>query len=337
MQNEYGYVNGKELMAIYGVSESAIHNAGGIRNICKEHNLNYKYANRLDPEEIKNDFLRVYRSEGEISKEIYEKLGCYSISALKTAFGSVNNLRKELGIPIIMHKLVPKRELMEDIDRFIKESGTTSATAYRKRGKYSQVIIDRVCGGWVNALEELGYKPMNKKHGKDVMLEQITSIYGEYGFLSKPLITDNADFTYEAAAAAFGGKDGIERAIGKDGAFLKSRSSGEIILGKILGELFCSDKVETEKTYPWLRNPKTGNHLYVDFAIEDENLCIEYDGAQHFIPTEYFHTDGDGLKRSQYRDAVKEELLTQHGYKVVRFTYKEKLTTELVKQKLNIT
>ena len=214
MQNDYGYINWKGLIKHYGITEYQLHCAGGVKTLCQKYGFKRQDARRPDPSEIKADFLSVYRSYGYISKELYIRYGCYSIQSVRTAFGSVNKLMEELGIRVNMHRNVSKDDVVRDVKLFILETGSTSAREYRMWGKYSQPVIDRTCGGWRTLLDELGIGSKQKRYGKSYMLNELRRVYNQYGCVSKPLVGENCEFTYEAAAFAFGGKSGISLALG---------------------------------------------------------------------------------------------------------------------------
>ena len=49
----------------------------------------------------------------------------------------------------------------------------------------------------------------------------------------------------------------------------------------ICEEIFGKD-YELEKTFDWLRNPKTNHKLFIDIYYKKLNLAIEVDGSQHY-------------------------------------------------------
>ena len=112
------------------------------------------------------------------------------------------------------------------------------------------------------------------------------------------------------------------------------RSSYKIgIICGILDEL--SYKYVLEKTFDWLKNPKTNANLYLDIYIDDIKVAIEYDGKQHFQPT-MPHQTQDDVTAIQERDMIKEQLCEEHGIKLVRFSYKDNLSWDLLVQKLSL-
>ena len=72
--------------------------------------------------------------------------------------------------------------------------------------------------------------------------------------------------------------------------------------------------------------------MRLDIYIEDKNLCIEYNGKQHYEYIPFFHKDKEAFKRSQKRDQLKKELLKQHNIKLVQIKYDTEITEKLIKE-----
>lgn len=335
MNEKYGYLNYKTLMEEYSVTQHAIHKVGGIKEFCKSNGYTYRCSHANNPDDIKADFWRVYQERGEISTEIYLTYGKFSKQSIKTAFGSVNNLMKELNIPLNTSRFETKEVVAEDIIRVINEHSTTSATVYRKYGKYCQSVIERIWGSWSKAINELGYEVKNKKVGRERMLSDMMHLYEEYGFLSCPLIDAHCDYTSQAVLYTFGGCRGVESALGLKDAFCKGRSVSEKSLGKILNNLF-PDEVQNQAGFDWLRNPLTGYPLHVDFYIPSIATCVEYDGAQHTHFTGFYHKNERDYKMAVLRDIIKETLIAEHGLKLIRIDYRTPLTEDSVKNILSL-
>lgn len=68
----------------------------------------------------------------------------------------------------------------------------------------------------------------------------------------------------------------------------------------------------------------------MDFFLPDYDICVEYDGIQHYHNTGFFGS----LEDQQNLDRRKEKYLQQNGIKLVRFRYDEKLTKELVFERI---
>ena len=73
----------------------------------------------------------------------------------------------------------------------------------------------------------------------------------------------------------------------------------------------------TQKTF---KNLKYKSLLKFDFYLPDYNLCIEYDGRQHYEPIEYF----GGRKQFdiiKMRDSIKNEYCSTNNINLVRIPY----------------
>ena len=62
--------------------------------------------------------------------------------------------------------------------------------------------------------------------------------------------------------------------------------------------------------------------LRFDFYIPEHNLCIEYDGIQHFKSFEFFGGE-DKLKITQMRDEIKNDYCKKNGINLIRISYNE--------------
>lgn len=334
MQEDLGYVNYKELIEKYGATPSAIHRVGGVKHICSEFSLTYKCAHKLEPDDIKEDFLRVYELLGEINTDLYLEYGRYSKQAIKTAFGSVNKLMAELGIPLNSSRFASKEEIINDIRRVYEEHNSTSSTVYRKYGLFAQSVIERNWGSWSNALAELNLEGICKKVGRDTIIKELNAVLSAHGFLSKDLIDRECTFTYQAASIALGGMDGICSVLGKGFVFNKRESTGHRLIREILERHVGSEEFTEEQTFDWAINSETMRPLYYDFYIPSLSKLVEFDGAQHFIHTKYFHETEDAFAAAQRRDVLKNELAIQNGLTVIRFSFKDELSDELVTKKI---
>lgn len=80
-------------------------------------------------------------------------------------------------------------------------------------------------------------------------------------------------------------------------------------------------------------NPKELKGLRIDIFIQELNLAIEYQEQQHFEPVKAFGGE-EAFKKLKERDALKKQLCKELGIELKYFTYKEKLSIELVESKL---
>ena len=60
--------------------------------------------------------------------------------------------------------------------------------------------------------------------------------------------------------------------------------------------------------------------LYFDFYLPNHNLCIEYDGGQHFKPVEYFGGE-KAFKETVKKDNIKNEYCKDNNINLVRIKY----------------
>lgn len=82
---------------------------------------------------------------------------------------------------------------------------------------------------------------------------------------------------------------------------------------------------------------KNINPLPFDFYLPEYNTCVEFDGIQHFEPSEFFGGE-EGFKNLQVRDAIKNQFCSDNNIKLIRIKYDEniekKLNEELLWKKL---
>jgi very-short-patch-repair endonuclease/Zn finger protein HypA/HybF involved in hydrogenase expression len=68
--------------------------------------------------------------------------------------------------------------------------------------------------------------------------------------------------------------------------------------------------------------------LPFDFYIEQFNICIEYDGIQHYKPIEFFGGE-KAFKETQKRDAIKTKYCDNKNIQLIRIKYNEDITEKL--------
>jgi len=75
---------------------------------------------------------------------------------------------------------------------------------------------------------------------------------------------------------------------------------------------------------------------HVDGAVYKDGkllFCVEYDGIQHFKPIEFWG-GVDGLKKYKMLDRKKNKIFKKENIPLIRFSYKDVITEELVVEKL---
>lgn len=97
---------------------------------------------------------------------------------------------------------------------------------------------------------------------------------------------------------------------------LSPKSKGERKISQILEHNNLS--FEREYKFDDCINPLTKAILRFDFYLPNYNLCIEYDGIQHFEETSWRH---ESLKDVQYRDSIKNNYCKEHNIQLIRIPY----------------
>ena len=271
IHDKYGYINTSILQKEKPFGDISysyyLHKFNGIKQICKDYNLKYIHGIDIDKQVVLDKCIKIYKENGKITKEICNKNGVYN-SVIKRLFGNWTNLYEEIGIEPNIQINATEEDVLEDVMYVYNKFGCISSNIYRKNGKYSQTITDRLFGTWSNIMNILGIEKF-----------QHTLIsYGE-DFIYNILKTNNIDF-------------------------------------------------HTEFTFDWLLSD-TGNNMYIDFYIPSKNVAIEYDGMQHYKYVEYIHHTEENFHKSQIRDRLKEELLLEHGIKLIRIKYDVPLNDDL--------
>lgn len=125
----------------------------------------------------------------------------------------------------------------------------------------------------------------------------------------------------------------------------KKMSSGERYIDKILQE--NKIKFMSQKTYSDLKGENNAC-LRFDFFLPDFNLCIEFQGIQHYQPTIFRHHKGektkeelqreaeDKFKRSQINDNKKEKYCQENNINLLIIPYYQKEDIEqIILDKIN--
>ena len=109
-----------------------------------------------------------------------------------------------------------------------------------------------------------------------------------------------------------------------NGCPMCNESKGERFIRKFL-KSHNINFIHQKKFY----NCKDINNLIFDFYLPDKNLCIEYDGEQHFKINEFFGGI-DRLKDQQKKDKIKTNFCNENGMKLIRIKYNEKINDKLI-------
>lgn len=92
---------------------------------------------------------------------------------------------------------------------------------------------------------------------------------------------------------------------------------GEVLVANILNEL--NQEYISQHIFDGLVSVNGGT-LMIDFYIPSRNLCIEYDGIQHFEPVEYFGGQ-KAFDTQTINDSIKDRYCKENNIKMIRIPY----------------
>jgi hypothetical protein len=114
-----------------------------------------------------------------------------------------------------------------------------------------------------------------------------------------------------------------------------SESKGE----KLVSEILKKNKISFLRQHRFgdCTNNKQGKFcvkLPFDFYLPNKNICIEYDGKQHFQPVNMFGGD-ESFEGQVLRDKIKDQYCKKNGIKLIRIPYtmkKEEIEPYILKE-----
>lgn len=102
------------------------------------------------------------------------------------------------------------------------------------------------------------------------------------------------------------------------------QSKGEYLIESSLKSLNIG--YYKEYSFSDCRNPKTGALLRFDFYLPTFNVCIEFDGYQHFHQNEFdssYWWGSVNLQEIRYRDSIKNKYCLEHEIVLYRISYND--------------
>lgn len=94
-------------------------------------------------------------------------------------------------------------------------------------------------------------------------------------------------------------------------------SKGERKITKLLDEM--NIVFEQEKRFDACRNI---NHLPLDFYLPEYNICIEFQGRQHYEPVEHFGGEEQFIKQQKH-DQIKRDYCKDNDIELIEISYKD--------------
>ncbi|MEW6399346.1 MAG: hypothetical protein AB1503_09325 [Bacillota bacterium] len=107
---------------------------------------------------------------------------------------------------------------------------------------------------------------------------------------------------------------------------------GEAIMHELLDQEVPLTKYDLNARLGFLRNPGTDQPLELDRWYFEEKVGFEFNGPQHYGPTEAF-PDPQKARNTMARDYIKRAICQEHGIRLITITA-EDLTPERMEQKI---
>lgn len=100
---------------------------------------------------------------------------------------------------------------------------------------------------------------------------------------------------------------------------------------KKIREYLIENKIKFISQYKF-DNCRNKNPLPFDFYLPELNMCIEYNGAQHYKPIKYWGGE-ETLKKIKFRDKIKKKYCSNNDINLMIIRYNEKIENKLIKIK----
>lgn len=100
-----------------------------------------------------------------------------------------------------------------------------------------------------------------------------------------------------------------------------SSSLGEVKIMQVLDKL--NIKYKKEYSFEDCKNDLTDRKLRFDFYLPDYNICIEFDGKQHFDKNSLFFQQNklDSFENRKHRDDIKNKYCKNNNIRLIRIPY----------------
>ena len=97
------------------------------------------------------------------------------------------------------------------------------------------------------------------------------------------------------------------------------KSKGEEKIAQVLKK--TNIRFKTQKKFQNCKNINFNIPYRFDFYLLDYNICLEYDGEQHFKYTNRGWDTEEQFKKTQKRDNIKNQYCKEHNIKLIRIPY----------------
>jgi hypothetical protein len=250
----------------------------------------------------------------------------YSQSAFTTEFGTFNKALDAAGYGNQRPRDVPREQVIDALQSLRAQHGRVTYEVAREHLKFDLSVVERVFGSWAEAMKAVfGKTNTTRGVSNEELLEHIRATDLKYGKATTHLLKlhrgtlirrfGSASRAYELAGVPTVAEPGLQRWVFR----LLSRELGEPVL--------------REKTFPWLLSPR-GFPMRLDGFIVKYDLCVEFDGSQHDGFSERWHHTMDYFKYRQSCDTLKDKLVREHGLRMLRFRWDDKISAGLIRNRL---
>lgn len=110
-------------------------------------------------------------------------------------------------------------------------------------------------------------------------------------------------------------------------------TGGEVLMFSILDKILSDYEYVNHGYYSFIRSPKN-KELQIDRYYPGLRLGFEFDGKQHHQFEKWIHKSVKTFEYYQECDRLKEIGCRKHGVTLVRVDYKDKVSEELIRKKI---
>nr|DAD59866.1 MAG TPA: endonuclease-like protein [Bacteriophage sp.]DAY34803.1 MAG TPA: endonuclease-like protein [Bacteriophage sp.] len=305
---------------------------------------------RYTKDEVTEILIDINNKNGGINDRVINESGIISRRPIRTHFGSISNAIKELNLKSLK-KATPSRKglpktgytkesaliIIKDIESkygyFSKGLIDVNGPEY---GKINHKVITRIWGSFSELYRIEGIRQKEPTKGKiikpnEYYLNLFTSYCKKYkieGISSSSVrkICSEIGFSSKTITDRFGS---IE-AFAKEANLLYCPK--EYINEKIV--ISIVSKLLDEKPIMQYRTDlvRMSRAMPIDAYFPRSNICLEYNGEQHYMYVEKFHKNRDSFQKQIHRDKVKHSLIQNAGMKLLVVKYSD--TEDDIKNKL---
>ena len=190
---------------------------------------------------------------------------------------------------------------------------STTTIFYCKKSEECSKIHLKECQ---HISEEYVKNLLKEKYNEDIILVNYKGFYEKAAFQCNRSYCKNFNNcsckTWEVSCFMIFDEIGI---FPKKGCIYKKKSFGEYHI-----ERFLIKNNILYSTYKRFLGCKNIHPLFFDFYLPEYNLCIEYQGAQHYKPVERFGGE-KSFKKNQLRDQIKKDYCSENEIFLLEIPY----------------